>query len=52
MARAASEVEIVDDLEGTLRRVGDGEGTVRIHTGIGGMEEERTYPRFKDPLNH
>jgi uncharacterized protein DUF2188 len=24
-------------------------GTVRIHTEIGGIEEERTYPRSKDP---
>jgi hypothetical protein len=49
VARAATKGEIVDDLEGTLRRVGDGEGTVRIHTEIGGIEEERTYPRSKDP---
>lgn len=24
-------------------------GTVRIHTEIGGIEEERTYPRSRDP---
>lgn len=24
-------------------------GTVRIHTEIGAVEEERTYPRSKDP---
>lgn len=49
VAKAATKREIVDDLEGTLRRVGNGEGTVRIHTEIGGIEEERTYPRSKDP---
>jgi hypothetical protein len=49
VARAASKVEILDDLQATLRRVGSGEGTVRIHTENGGIEEERTYPRAKDP---
>ena len=32
-----------------LNRLSGGEGTVRIHTEIGGIEEERTYPRSKDP---
>ena len=49
VAKAGTKAEIVDDLEGTLRRVGNGQGTVRIHTEIGGIEEERTYPRSKDP---
>jgi hypothetical protein len=36
-------------LQQTLDRISSGEGTVRIHTEIGGIEEERTYPRSKDP---
>lgn len=36
---------LLDDLQATLDRVGDGDGTVRIHTETGGIEEERTYPR-------
>ena len=36
-------------LERSLDRLSGGEGTVRIHTEIGGMEEERTYPRSRDP---
>lgn len=35
---------LLDDLQATLDRVGDGDGKVRIHTEIGGIEEERTYP--------
>ena len=49
LAQAAAKAEFVDNLEATLKRVGNGEGTVRIHTEIGGIEEERTYPRSKDP---
>ena len=36
-------------LEQILDRHSGGEGTLRIHTEIGGIEEERTYPRSKDP---
>jgi hypothetical protein len=32
-----------------LDKLSGGEGTVRIHTEIGGIEEERTYPRSRDP---
>jgi hypothetical protein len=35
---------------GQLEIAVGGKGTVRIHTEIGGIEEERTYPRSKDPL--
>lgn len=49
VAKAATKGEIVDDLGGPLRRVGNGEGTVRVHRDIGGIEQERTYPRLKDP---
>jgi hypothetical protein len=36
-------------LQRILDRLSGGEGTVRIHTEIGGIEEERTYPRSRDP---
>ena len=36
-------------LQRILDCVSGGEGTVRIDTEIGGFEEERTYPRSKDP---
>jgi hypothetical protein len=49
VAWRGSKTALVDDLQATLDRVGDGDGTVRIHTEIGGIEEERTYPRSKDP---
>ena len=47
--RKGSKGEFLKDLEAILRRVGDGTGTVRIHTELGSMEEERTFPRAKDP---
>ena len=34
---------------GQLEIAVGGRGTVRIHTEIGGIEEERTYPRSNDP---
>jgi hypothetical protein len=34
------------------RAVGKGGGTVRIHKVDGTIEEERTYPRTKDPGSH
>jgi hypothetical protein len=34
-------------LQRILDSVSGGEGTVRIHTEIGGVEEERTYLRSK-----
>jgi hypothetical protein len=49
VAKAATKAEILDDLQGTLRRAGNGEGTVRIDNETGGIEEERTFPRSKDP---
>ena len=36
-------------LQAILNRLSSGKGTVHIHTEIGGIEEERTYPRSKDP---
>ena len=36
---------LLNDLQATLDRVGDGDGMVRIHTESGSVEEERTYPR-------
>ena len=36
---------LLNDLQAMLDRVGDGDGTVRIHNEIGDIEEERTYPR-------
>jgi hypothetical protein len=36
-------------LQRLLNKLSGGEGTVRIHTEIGGIEEERTYPRSRDP---
>jgi hypothetical protein len=43
----ASKGEAIDD--GGLEKAIGGEGTVRIHTLVGGIEEERTYPRSRDP---
>ena len=47
----ATKSEAIDHgrLQQILDQVSSGEGTVRIHTEIGGIEEERTYPRSKDP---
>jgi hypothetical protein len=36
-------------LQMILDRLSGGEGTVRIHNEKGGFEEERTFPRSKDP---
>jgi hypothetical protein len=36
-------------LQKLLAKLSGGEGTVRIHTEMGGIQEERTYPRSKDP---
>lgn len=44
-----SKSSLIEELQTILDRVGNGEGSVRIHTASGGMEEERTYPRSKDP---
>jgi hypothetical protein len=49
VAWRATKVALLDDLQAMLDRFGDGDGTVHIHTEIGGIEEERTYPRAKDP---
>jgi hypothetical protein len=38
-----------EEVQRILDRLSGGEGTVRIHTEIGGIEEERTYPRSRDP---
>ena len=34
---------------GVMQKLLDTECTLRIHTEKGGIEEERTYPRSKDP---
>jgi hypothetical protein len=49
VVRAAAKTELVDNLEAILKRIGSGKGTVRIHAETGGIVEERTYPRSKDP---
>ena len=48
-ATKASALEPNGVLQKILDKSSGGEGTVRVHTEIGGIEEERTYPRAKDP---
>jgi hypothetical protein len=43
---ATKELALSGGLRRVLSRTG---GTVRIYTKVGGIEEERTYPRSKDP---
>ena len=40
---------LLEDMQTTLDRVGDGDGIVRVHTAMGGIEAVRTYPRSKVP---
>jgi hypothetical protein len=44
VASYRSKAEALEHIPGKVKI-----GTVRIHTEIGGIEEERTYPRAKDP---
>jgi hypothetical protein len=40
-----NKIELLNHLQATLDRIGDGDGKVRIHSESGGIEEERTYPQ-------
>ena len=44
----ATAVKPGEEVQRILDRLSGGEGTVRIHTEIGCLDEERTYPRSKD----
>ena len=44
-----SKSALIEDLQSVLDRVSNGEGSVRIHTASGGIEEERTFPLSKGP---
>ena len=48
-ATKASALEPNGLLQKVLDQTSGGDGTVRIHSEIGGIEEERTYPRSQDP---